>query len=259
MPSNDSHSRAVEDHYDRTAQRWQGIYDSETFHDFLIRDRMTRALRTVDELDTPQPVTATALDAGCGAGQMVAELSSRGYTTSGFDISANMVTATQQLLAGRDLAAEVTQANGEALPYPDASFDLVSALGYIEYFSDPAVAVAELARVARPGATVLVTAPNPFRIAYALDPLNAVRGYFRPEQGYRRRYHSPSALRRVLVAAGLTPVRVEGHGLGPFTLVGRRLTGDARAIRLDRRLSRLLPRTVLTWLGANLIGVTRKR
>jgi SAM-dependent methyltransferase len=43
------------------------------------------------------------------------------------------------------------------LPFPDASFDLVVFIQAFQYVSDPAHAVAELARVLRPGGTALVT------------------------------------------------------------------------------------------------------
>jgi SAM-dependent methyltransferase len=247
------HVKAVEEHYDRTAARWEGIYDSPTFHDHLIADRMRRAL----DLVARTGATGRALDAGCGAGQMVAELASRGFETAGFDISANMVTASQQLLARRSLAADVVQANGEGLPHESGSFDVVTALGYIEYFPSPPRAVAELTRVAAPGGHLVVTSPNPIRIAYLLDPIGTVRGLLRPEQGYRRHYYSARSLRRLLTAAGLEVLAIEGHGIGPWTVAGRPVLSDARSIAIDRRLE-WLPARVRAVLGADLVALARK-
>ena len=45
---------------------------------------------------------------------------------------------------------------GDELPFADGSFDLVVALGYIEYFEDPAPALAELRRVMAPGAVLIL-------------------------------------------------------------------------------------------------------
>lgn len=246
--------RAVEEHYDQTAARWKGIYASETFHDHLIADRLRRAL----ELLAVREKGLRAVDAGCGAGQMVAALAERGYRVSGFDISRNMVSASQELLAQRGLQGEVAQANGEELPYDDGSFDVVSALGYIEYFPSPAKAVAELARIAAPGAELVITAPNPLRLAYLTDPLGVVRGYLHPDQGYRRRYFNAKGLRALLEAQGLRVLSVVGHGLGPFSVAGRPVLSDARSIRLDQRLDGLLPAPATRLLGANLIAVARK-
>ncbi len=249
----DAHVRAVGDLYDRTAQRWEHIYDSPTFHDHLIADRMRRALALVEGTGT----AGRALDAGCGAGQMVVELASRSFDTAGFDISANMVTATQRLVARRALTAEVVQANGEALPYDTGSFSVVTALGYIEYFPSPPRAVAELARVAAPGGHLVVTSPNPLRLAYLADPIGTLRGFVKPSQGYRRHYHSARSLRRVLGDAGLEVLAVDGHGIGPWTVAGRPVLSDARSIRIDQRLSRL-PAAVRELLGADLVALARK-
>lgn len=249
----DAHVRAVEDHYDRTAERWEHIYDSPTFHDYLIADRMRRALDLVDGTGA----TGRALDAGCGAGQMVVELAARSFEAAGFDISANMVTATQRLVARRSLTADVRQANGEALPYETGSFSVVTALGYIEYFPSPPKAVAELARVAAPGGHVVVTSPNPLRLAYLADPIGTLRGLLRPEQGYRRHYHSARKLRGVLSGAGLEVLAIDGHGIGPWSIAGRPVLSDARSIAIDRRLSRL-PAGVRAVLGADLVALARK-
>lgn len=247
------HVRAVEDHYDRTAARWEAIYESSTFHDYLIADRMRRALALVDSTGA----TGRAMDAGCGAGQMVAELAGRGFSAAGFDVSANMVTATQKLLARRALNAEVVQANGEALPHPTDSFDVVTALGYIEYFPSPPKAVAELARLTRPGGHLVITSPNPIRLAYLADPIGTVRGLLHPEQGYRRHYYSARSLRRVLQGAGLQVLEIDGHGIGPWTIAGRPVLSDARSIAIDRRLGKL-PAAVRALLGADLLALARK-
>ena len=45
---------------------------------------------------------------------------------------------------------------GEELPYDDGSFDVVTAYNAIQYAVDPAHAVAELARVCRPGGRVAI-------------------------------------------------------------------------------------------------------
>lgn len=247
------HLRAVEDHYDRTVTRWEGIYDSPTFHDHLIADRMRRAL----DLVAGTGAQGRALDAGCGAGQMVAELAARGFDAAGFDISGNMVTATTQLLARRARSADVVQANGESLPHDRGSFAVVTALGYIEYFPAPPVAVAELARVTTPGGHLVVTSPNPLRLAYLADPIGTLRGLLRPEQGYRRHYYSARSLRRLLEGAGLQVLAVEGHGIGPWSVAGRPVLSDARSIALDGRLSRL-PAPVRAVLGADLLALARK-
>jgi MPBQ/MSBQ methyltransferase len=50
-------------------------------------------------------------------------------------------------------------ADAEALPFADDSFDRYVSCGSIEYWPDPARAIAEAHRVVRPGGTVLVVGP----------------------------------------------------------------------------------------------------
>lgn len=55
--------------------------------------------------------------------------------------------------------ADAMQGHANALPFPDASFDAVCAMDIIEHVVDDEAVLAELARVARPGAAVLLSAP----------------------------------------------------------------------------------------------------
>ena len=74
--------------------------------------------------------------------------------------------------AGGD--ARVGQAG--ALPFADASFDLVCALDVVEHVADDAAVFAELARVARPGGTLLLSVPlHP----HAWTEFDALVGHFR--------------------------------------------------------------------------------
>ena len=55
--------------------------------------------------------------------------------------------------------AQVVQSQVSSLPFPAASFDLVCALDIVEHVDDDEGVLAELARVARAGATVLISTP----------------------------------------------------------------------------------------------------
>ncbi len=57
------------------------------------------------------------------------------------------------------LAANVFGDAGQ-LPFPDGTFDLVLAVEVLEHLPDPARALDELARVARPGATAVLSVPS---------------------------------------------------------------------------------------------------
>jgi SAM-dependent methyltransferase len=92
------------------------------------------------------------LDAGCGAGKLVELATHAGAHATGVDASQGL------LEYARDRTPEATFVVGEieALDQPDASFDIVTAVNSIQYATDPAHAVAELARVCKPGGRVAI-------------------------------------------------------------------------------------------------------
>lgn len=92
------------------------------------------------------------LDAGCGSGLALRCAADRGATVSGVDASGPLLEAARQ----RTPAADLRTGEIEELPHDDNRFDVVTAFNSIQYAVDPAQAVAELTRVARPGGTVAI-------------------------------------------------------------------------------------------------------
>lgn len=101
------------------------------------------------------------LDVGSGPGMMLRELANTrhdDFRMTAIDLSTQMA----------KLAAEATNAKGsralvgraENLPFPDASFDVILALGVLEY-TDITAALAEISRITRPGGLVLASMLNP--------------------------------------------------------------------------------------------------
>jgi len=60
----------------------------------------------------------------------------------------------------------VVTGDAERLPFRDASFDLVTNIGSLEHYVDPAAGVREMARVLRPGGRALVLVPNTFGLLW---------------------------------------------------------------------------------------------
>lgn len=92
------------------------------------------------------------LDAGCGAGLALQLAAEQGARVSGLDASAALL----DVARGRMPDVDLRVGDIEELPYDDATFDVVTAYNSIQYAFDPKTAVAELARVARPGGRVAI-------------------------------------------------------------------------------------------------------
>ncbi|MCW5800898.1 MAG: methyltransferase domain-containing protein [Deltaproteobacteria bacterium] len=123
----------------------------------------SRKQRTLACIDAAGPWTGKhVLDIGCGPGVMVAELLARSFAeVHAIDVSPGMVEDCRKRFHGVSaLTCEVGDAT--RLAYPDRRFDLVLAMGLVEYFDDADVDVIyrEVTRVLQPGGKLLVTYPN---------------------------------------------------------------------------------------------------
>jgi len=104
----------------------------------------------------------------------------------------------------RALGGHATVGSITELPFADGSFDLVCALDIIEHVDDDRRAFAELARVAAPNATVLLSIPlHPERWT-TLDDI----------VGHRRRYE-PARLLALLAEHGLAVEQTAEHSMQP--------------------------------------------
>lgn len=90
------------------------------------------------------------LDVGCGAGDLLVHAAARGLTCAGVDPAPGMLALARARLPGAELRA----VGAEALPWPDAAFDLVTAVNALHFADDVDGALAEVVRVLRPGGWV---------------------------------------------------------------------------------------------------------
>jgi SAM-dependent methyltransferase len=99
------------------------------------------------------------LDAGCGAGPLLAALRDRGAIVTGIDKSAGMLELARQRL-GDDADLQVAEL-GRPLPFPDHTFEDVTASLVLHYLRDWGPALAELRRVLKPGGRLIVSVNHP--------------------------------------------------------------------------------------------------
>lgn len=120
-------------------------------HHWWYRGRRRVIRAELDRLSLP--AGAEILDAGCGSGRTLDELVAYG-TVHGIEL--DPVAAAAARARGR---GEVREGRLEELPWPDASFDLITCLDVIEHTPDDRVTLRELRRVCRPGGHLLLTVP----------------------------------------------------------------------------------------------------
>lgn len=139
-------------------------------------------------LAPPLPPGARVLDVGCGTGANGPVLAARAAFTVGLDASAVPLGLGER----GDARSARLRGDATALPFPDASFDLVVALDVLEHLDDDAAGAREVRRVLRPGAAALFFVPA----------LGLLWGLQDDVSHHRRRY-GKAQLRAVVAAAGL--------------------------------------------------------
>jgi SAM-dependent methyltransferase len=162
---------------------------------------------TVDYSRLRIGVGTRVIDVGCGAGRHSYEAYRRGADVIAFDQNAEELAEVDTMLqamgaegqAPASAKAQVVVGDALALPYADGEFDSVIASEILEHIPDDDTAIAELARVLRPGGTLAVTVPRwlPERICWLLSD-----EYHANEGGHIRIYRADE-LRAKLQSAGL--------------------------------------------------------
>jgi SAM-dependent methyltransferase len=198
--------------FDAQAARYDAAYDAPGAPGRALRDR----LETVLEFAGDGP--GEALDAGMGPGRLVAELKRRGWIASGVEPSAAMLALARDRLP--EDGERLVLGTIEALPFPDASFDLAVATGVLEY-ADIEQAISELGRVLRPGGRAIVSLPNWWSVSAflrqrALYPLARRAG--RPTPPPPRRRIRIDELAALLESADLPTTAVRRTSFRPHTL-----------------------------------------
>ncbi len=154
------------------------------------------------------------LDLGCAGGFMSEAIARKGADVSGIDPAAEAIAAAQTHAEQEGLSIRYDVGVGEALPYPDGSFDAVVCVDVLEHVADLQAVLDEVARVLTPGGYFLFDTinRNPLArlatITIAEDILRLLpRGSHDPAM-----FIKPNELTSGLREAGLKPGALAGLG-----------------------------------------------
>lgn len=197
----------------------------------------------------------SVLDVGCGQGIDLVRYARAGARVTGVDLTARHVELARAHLEALGLEGNVLEGDAEQLPFPDATFDLVSSNGVLHHTPDMPAALREIARVLRPGGRFVLILYNRASLHYWLQQVlveGILRGHLFTERGMAGVLsrgverssigarplvcvYSARQVRRMLDEAGFCEVKTCVRHLQP---------GDTLPTRLITRF----PRAV-DWLG----------
>jgi len=100
------------------------------------------------------------LDVGCGRANDAMDLARRGGTCLGLEPSETMICHAKREISKDGTGVALLRGIGEDMPLKSHSFDKVVCKGALDHFPTPERAVKEMARVVKPGGTVIITVAN---------------------------------------------------------------------------------------------------
>ena len=244
-------------------------YWNTRIHDLEMTDQEVGTLGFFDDLDEyrfdklrylPQLVdfggfsNQTLLEVGCGIGTDLVRFARGGARATGVDLSQTAIDLAARNVELHGLKpVELRVGNGEALPYPDNTFDHVYAHGVIQYTADPAQLVRECHRVLRPGGTGIFMVYNRLSWLNALSKVMKVK--LEHEDAPCLRLFSIAEFRGLL--APFADVRIVPERFP----VKSRLHGGWKGLVYNTRFVgtfNLLPRSWVRPLGWHLMAFCRK-
>jgi len=152
------------------------------------------------------------LDVGCGSGQLALIAAKDGLDVTGVDIASNLVERARARAQAEGLRARFEEADAEALPFEDASFDVVVSLIGAMFAPRPELVAKELLRVCVPGGTVAMANWTP-------------QGFIGQMFKTIAKFIAPSGMPSPVLWGDETTVRERlGKGLSELNLVRRHYT-----------------------------------
>jgi 2-polyprenyl-3-methyl-5-hydroxy-6-metoxy-1,4-benzoquinol methylase len=107
------------------------------------------------------PSNLSVLDAGCGEGYLSRRLAADGAKVTGIDSSASLIEAAQERNLKDTPPVKFDVGSVEALPYADATFDLVACNHVMNDLRDPSGPIREFGRVLRGGGRLVILMLHP--------------------------------------------------------------------------------------------------
>jgi ubiquinone/menaquinone biosynthesis C-methylase UbiE len=190
------------------------------------------------------------LECGCGTGLILERLARFARRAAGIDLSPGML----ELARGRGL--DVQEGSVTALPFDDASFDVTCSFKVLAHVPDIGKALAEMARVTRPGGVVLAEFYNPLSLrglAKRLGPAGKISDQTR-ESAVFTRFDAPWVLPRIIPPG----TRIEA-ARGIRIVTPAAFTMHVPGLRgILRTTERLLCDSPAAYLGGFYVAVIRK-
>ena len=182
QPSNETEARAYYDDFSTGYERERG----RGYHGMIDDLEVEAVLKYARH--------STVLEVGCGTGLVLGKLARIARTAKGVDLSPGM------LDKAKERGLDVTLGSATDLPFADASFDFVCSFKVLAHVPDLGGAIAEMARVTKPGGHIAVELYNPWSLRYLAKRLAGPQKISdgRTEADVYTRWDAPTIIPKIL-------------------------------------------------------------
>jgi ubiquinone/menaquinone biosynthesis C-methylase UbiE len=152
------------------------------------------------------------LDVACGPGTLSLLAARAGHRVSAIDFASGMVERLRDRAGREGLQVEAQVGDGQALPYPQASFEGAFSMFGLMFFPDRHAGLTEIARVLKPRGRCVISSWTPMDKVPLLASLIAAMQDALPNLPFGKNkapLGEPDEMRDELAAAGFADVRVE--------------------------------------------------
>jgi ubiquinone/menaquinone biosynthesis C-methylase UbiE len=236
-------NRQYYDAFSADYERERGLNDPGGYHELLDELEAGYVRRFAQGRDV--------LEVGCGTGLVLLRIREFARQARGVDLSPGMLEKAKQ----RGL--DVTLGSATELPFPDHSFDVTCSFKVLAHVPEIEKALAEMARVTRPGGMVLAEFYNPYSLrglAKRLGPAGKIAASADEHDVYTR-FDSPARVKQLTppgcVLTGARGVRI--------TIPSARLMKHPLGRRLFRGAEHLLCDSPLKLLAGFYVAAYEKR
>lgn len=255
--SNDPRLDAVRSFWDNHVHDWKVAKSEAGTHEFFLE---IEAYRFEKLAYLPKLVKfdgypgKTVLDVGCGVGNDLSRFARHGAKVTGIDLAPHSIDLARRNFSQRGLEGEFFVMDGEAMTFPDNSFDVVYCHTVLHFTPNPRRMIAEIERVLKPGGEAILMTVNRnswlnfmHRIAKVeIDHLDSPVFYMYSIDEFRDML---DVFEDVQIIPERFPVRTKVHSGLKARLFN--------AVFVD--VFNLLPRSVVRGAGHHLMAFCRKR
>jgi 2-polyprenyl-6-hydroxyphenyl methylase/3-demethylubiquinone-9 3-methyltransferase len=198
--------------YEQYGERWYTAYDDPVA--LLRAENKAKFPWILNKLRTFCDHHGSILDVGCGGGFLSNELARQGYKVTGVDLSPESL----KVARAYDVTKSVSYQEADAfkLPFPDASFDALTAMDFLEHVERPDLVIKEFSRVLKPGGLFFFHTFNRNPIAWLVvikllewfikntpKNMHVIRLFIKPKELAQ---YAQSAQMQVMSMIGIRPV-----------------------------------------------------